>query len=63
MDNHVSAASATLRDQFAGQIYAAMLQAPKQPGVSRLEGQAMARAAYECADDLLRARSEVRASA
>ena len=61
MENHVTAASAALRDQFAGQIYAAMLQAPTQPGVSRLEGQAMARAAYDGADDLLKARAEVRA--
>ena len=61
MENHLSAASATLRDQFAGQIYAAMIQAPKQPGVPRLEGDAMAAAAYEGADALLKARSAARA--
>ena len=52
----VTAASANLRDQFAGMILAAMIQAPKQPGVPRLEMDAMARSAYEYADALVKAR-------
>jgi hypothetical protein len=54
--SHVPAASATLRDTFAGQIFCAMMIAPKVPGVSRLEMDEMAKAAYECADALVKAR-------
>jgi len=46
----------TLRDHFAGQILAAMLIAPKQPGVARMEMDGMAKSAYEFADALIRAR-------
>jgi hypothetical protein len=46
----------TLRDTFAGQILAAMIIAPKQPGVSRLEMDAMAQSAYDYADALIRVR-------
>lgn len=45
-----------LRDHFAGQILAAMLIAPKQPGVARMEMDGMAKSAYEFADALIRAR-------
>lgn len=50
--------SPTQRDDFAGQIFCAMLIAPKQPGVSRLEMEDMALSAYGYADALLRARSK-----
>ena len=50
--------SPTQRDEFAGQIFCAMLIAPKQPGVSRLEMEDMALAAYGYADALLRARTK-----
>ena len=46
----------TLRDQFAGQVLAAMIIAPKQPGVSRLEMDDMAKSAYLYADAMLRVR-------
>jgi hypothetical protein len=51
-------ASPTQRDDFAGQIFCAMLIAPKQPGVSRLEMEDMALSAYGYADALLRQRSQ-----
>ena len=50
--------SPTQRDEFAGQIFCAMLVAPKQPGVSRLEMEDMALAAYGYADALLRQRGK-----
>jgi hypothetical protein len=50
--------SPTQRDDFAGQIFCAMLIAPKQPGVSRLDMEEMALAAYGYADALLRQRSQ-----
>ena len=58
MSATVSPPSPTQRDEFAGQIFSAMLIAPKQPGVSRLELEDMALAAYGYADALLRARSK-----
>lgn len=48
----------TLRDWFAGQIVAALIIAPKQPGVSRPEPAGMARMAYEQADAMLKTRTE-----
>lgn len=45
-----------LRDHFAGQAFAALLIAPKQPGVARMDTDAMAKSAYDYADALLRAR-------
>ena len=45
-----------LRDWFAGQVVAAMIIAPKQPGVPRQEMDGMARAAYEYADAMMKAR-------
>lgn len=48
----------TLRDWFAGQIVAALIIAPKQPGVSRPEPEGMARMAYEQADAMLKTRAE-----
>lgn len=50
-------AAATLRDQFAGQMAAALIIAPKQPGVSRPELAELARMAYEYADMLIKARA------
>jgi hypothetical protein len=46
----------SLRDTFAAHIIGAMIVAPKQPGVVRPEMDAMAKAAYEWADAMLRAR-------
>ena len=51
------AASTELRDWFAGHLIAAMIVAPKLPGVARLEMDAMAKSAYEYADAMLRARA------
>ena len=48
--------SIDLRDMFAGQVLAAMIVAPKQPGVSRLEMDDMAKMSYQYADAMLRAR-------
>lgn len=45
-----------LRDLFAGQVLAAMIVAPKQPGVSRLEMEDMAKMSYQYADAMLKAR-------
>ena len=45
-----------LRDWFAGHVVAAMLVAPKQPGVPRNEMEGMAKAAYEYADAMIKAR-------
>lgn len=50
-------AAATLRDQFAAHIIGAMIVMPKQPGVVRMEMDAMAQSAYAWADAMLRARS------
>lgn len=52
------ASTISLRDWFAGQILAALIVAPKQPGVSRQEPEAMARTAYEQADTMLKVRSQ-----
>lgn len=46
----------SLRDLVACHVVAAMIVAPKQPGVSRLDMDDMARAAYEYADALIRVR-------
>ena len=48
--------SIELRDLFAGQVLAAMLVAPKQPGVTRLEMDDMAKMSYLYADAMLKAR-------
>ena len=45
-----------LRDWFAGHVLAAMIVAPKQPGVSRLEMEDMARMSYQYAEAMLKAR-------
>jgi hypothetical protein len=45
-----------LRDHFAAQILPAMLIAPKEAGVPRMKMDAMAEAAYEYADAMMRAR-------
>jgi hypothetical protein len=54
--NDVVVPNTSLRDMFAGQIYAAMLVAPKQAGVPREEKVEMARSAYQHADALMLAR-------
>lgn len=46
----------SLRDQFACHVIGAMIIAPKQPGVVRLEMDGLAQAAYEYADAMLKAR-------
>jgi len=48
--------SIELRDWFAGQVLAAMMIAPKQPGVSRLEMDDMAKMSYQYAEAMLKAR-------
>ena len=48
--------AANLRDLFAAHIVAALIVAPKQPGVSRLEGDKLAKQAYDAADAMLRVR-------
>jgi hypothetical protein len=45
-----------LRDFFAGHALAALIIAPRQPGVSRLEMPDMAKMAYEYADTMLKSR-------
>ena len=45
-----------LRDWFAGHVMAAMIIAPKQPGVSRLEMEDMARMSYQYAEAMLKVR-------
>lgn len=45
-----------LRDLFAAHIVGALLVAPKQAGVPRLERDAVARQAFELADAMLRER-------
>ena len=45
-----------LRDQFAGQVLVALIVAPKQPGVTRLEMEDMAKMSYLYADAMLKAR-------
>jgi hypothetical protein len=48
--------SIELRDHFAGQVLAALIVAPKQPGVTRLEMEDMAKMSYLYADAMLKAR-------
>ena len=48
--------SIDLRDMFAGQVLAAMIVAPKQPGVTRLEMDDMAKMSYQYADAMLKVR-------
>jgi len=48
--------TAELRDLFAGQVLAAMIVAPRQPGVSRLEMDDMAKMSYQYADAMLKVR-------
>jgi hypothetical protein len=45
-----------LRDWFAGHVLAAMIVAPKQPGVTRLEMEDMAKMSYQYAEAMLKAR-------
>jgi len=52
----VSTESIELRDWFAGHVLAAMIIAPKQPGVSRLEMEDMAKMSYQYAEAMLKAR-------
>jgi len=54
--NPVSNPAITLRDLFACHIIGAMIVAPKQPGVVRLELEGMCQSAYEYADAMLKAR-------
>lgn len=49
-------ASISLRDWFAGQMAAAFIVAPKQPGVAKPDMAVLARMAYEQADALLKQR-------
>jgi hypothetical protein len=52
-----SAADASgLRDLFAAHVVAALIVAPKQPGVPKLEGDKLAVQSYEIADAMMRAR-------
>jgi hypothetical protein len=52
-----SAADASgLRDLFAAHAVAALIVAPKQPGVPKLEGDKLAQQSYEIADAMMRAR-------
>lgn len=44
------------RDLFAAHVAAALIQAPKQAGVPRLERDALAKQAFEFADAMMRAR-------
>ena len=48
-----------LRDVFAAQIIGALLVAPKQAGVPRLEKDAIAIQAFELADAMMRIRDRV----
>jgi hypothetical protein len=50
------AAATSARDLFAAHIAAALIQAPKQAGVPRLERDALAKQAFEFADAMMRAR-------
>jgi hypothetical protein len=52
-----SATDTAARDTFAAHIVAALIVAPKQPGVPRLEGDALARQSYLMADAMMRARA------
>jgi hypothetical protein len=45
-----------VRDLFAAHIADALVQAPKQAGVPRLERDAIAKQAFELADEMMRAR-------
>ena len=54
--SNASKGSTELRDFFAGHALAALIIAPRQPGVSRLEIPDMAKMAYEYADNMLKAR-------
>jgi hypothetical protein len=47
-----------LRDWIAGQMMAAILVAPKQPGVPRMDKHEMAASAYEYADAMISARGK-----
>ncbi len=51
-----SDASISLRDFFAGQMAAAFVIAPKQPGVAKPDMATLAKMAYEQADALLKVR-------
>ena len=51
-----SDASISLRDFFAGQMAAAFIVAPKQPGVVKPDMAVLAKMAYEQADALLKQR-------
>lgn len=53
----LAADTTSLRDWFAGHIVAAMIVAPKQPGVSRPEMDEMSLAAYRYADAMIKARA------
>ena len=48
--------SIALRDMLAGQVLAALIVAPRQPGVSRLEMEDMAKMSYQYADAMLKVR-------
>ena len=52
-----ASADTAVRDLFAAHIVAALIVAPKQPGVPRLEGDALARQGYQMADAMMRARA------
>jgi hypothetical protein len=51
-----SDASISLRDFFAGQMAAAFIVAPKQPGVAKPDMAVLAKMAYDQADALLKQR-------
>jgi hypothetical protein len=51
-----SDATISLRDWFAGQLAAAYIVAPKQPGVAKPDMAVLAKMAYEQADALLKQR-------
>ena len=48
----------TARDFFAGQMAAAFIIAPKQPGIVRPDATALAKMAYEHADALIKERAK-----
>jgi len=54
--NNSSDGPIELRDWFAGHALAALIIAPRQPGVSRLEIPDMAKMAYEYSEAMLKAR-------
>ena len=53
MSQHLPADGMNLRDYFAGQIAAALLIAPKQPGVLKPDNALLAKMAYDLADHLI----------